>query len=432
MAPCLRAVSVAALMACGALVARAAVETASVYGEAPDTPRSLMTLSILPFTVNGATAAGETARIGQRMTDELQVPLSESGRFRILTRSEMTLEKMNRLVELQATQGRAEERAAFGRMSCEEAFIAGSVHENRDGGYRVYLDVISLASGEKIMALRMDCWHENAFPRLALAFTREIVSRVDIAGKVAAVDGERVFVAFAGGPDGVRKGDLLDVRPMAAPLVIEGERIDPGLPSVIATLVVEEITASGHARCAPAAGRGPVARAPSPGDTATLVPVLPLRERRPVAVLRPFTVAAESGADGGGVAREIAELVREELLVSDGALHGMRIAELPGTDTFAREDIGDRALCDALGADAVLNARLSVRGRRVRAFFSLVRHPQRSEYARDGEGDADALQALTRVVTVDLPAGEDLAPESAAERVAGEALKAFALPVPAK
>ncbi|HAK95770.1 MAG TPA: hypothetical protein DCM87_12440 [Planctomycetes bacterium] len=381
---------------------------------------ALTTLSILPFASSSEGKEGEK-KIGDRMTEELQVLLSESGRFRILTRSEMTLEKMNKLIELQAQQGKAEERAPFQRLTCEEAFIAGTIHKSEDRGYTVYLDVISLATGEKLVALRMRCWHENAFRRLARAFTREIVSRVDMTGAIVKNQGDTFFVQIDRGPEGVRAGDLLEVRHPSQPIKDAEREIDPGEEPVCGTLVVEAITATGHLRCSRKPGEKGKADM-AEGDKVRVVPVVPSEKRRPQVALRLFTVGAAEAA-AKTAQEEFATLVREELLVSAADLHGLKIVNPAGLNAVAAPETDDRVVCDALGVDAVLSARLSVRAKKARFFLNLLPYAQRDVYERE---PAPAEAGIARAVSVDLEEDDKLTPEAAA-KAAESIVEAFRL-----
>ncbi len=382
---------------------------------------SLTTLSILPFasTVDGK--EGEK-KIGERMTEELQVLLSESGRFRILTRSEMTLEKMNKLIELQAQQGKAEERAQFQRLSCEEAFVSGTIHKHEDQSYAVYLDVISLGTGEKLIALRMRCWHENAFRRLARAFTREIVSRVDITGLIVTAQADKFFVEVARGPEGVKAGDFLEVRHPSQPIKDGGKEIDPGEEPVCGTLIVEAITASGHLRCARKLSDDPkeLKAQLAAGDKVRLVPAVAVEARRPSVAIRPLDVAA-GDAQKKPAQDEFANLIREELIVSAPEIYGMRVANVPGILKVSTPDTDDRVICDALGVDALLTGRLSVRAKKARLFLNLVLHAQCDVYERDPKGVAPSI---AKVVSVDLEDDDKLTPE-AAMKAAEETVLAF-------
>jgi TolB-like protein len=379
---------------------------------------SLTTLSILPFASTTDVKEGEK-KVGERMTEELQVLLSESGRFRILTRSEMTLEKMNKLIELQAQQGKAEERAPFQRLSCEEAFISGTIHRNDDQSYAVYLDVISLATGEKLIALRMRCWHENAFRRLARAFTREIVSRVDIAGTIVKTQAEKFFVEVARGPEGVKAGDFLEVRHPSQVIKDAGKEIDPGEEPVCGTLVVEAITSTGHLRCVRKPNDESKASL-APGDKVRLVPAVPVEGRRPNVAIRPFTVAAADDPKKEAQ-EEFANLVREELIVSAPEINGMKVANVPGMLKVSAPEADDRVVCDALGVDALLTARLSMRGKKVRLFVNLVPHAQRECYEREPK---TAEASIAKTVSVDLEADDTPTPE-AAIKAAEEIVVAF-------
>ncbi len=381
---------------------------------------ALTTLSILPFASAPEAKEGEK-KIGDRMTEELQVLLSESGRFRILTRSEMTLEKMNKLIELQAQQGKAEERAPFQRLTCEEAFIAGTIHRSEDRGYTVYLDVISLATGEKLVALRMRCWHENAFRRLARAFTREIVSRVDMTGAIVKTQDDKFFVQIDRGPEGVRAGDFLEVRHPSQPIKDAEREIDPGEEPVCGNLVVEAITTTGHLRCSRKPGEKGKAEM-ADGDKVRVVPVVPLEERRPQAAIRLFTVAATE-APAKAAQEEFATLVREELLVSAADVHGLKIVNPPGMAAVGTPETDDRVVCDALGVDAVLTARLSVRAKKARFFLNLLPHAQRDVYERE---PAPAEAGVAKAVSVDLEEDDKLTPE-AAMKAAESIVLAFTL-----
>ena len=410
---------IVALLIFVAQIAAPAAESPVSESDAPRERSALATLSILPFASLLEAKEGER-KLGDRMTEELQVLLSESGRFRILTRSEMTLEKMNKLVELQAQQGKVEERAPFQRLTCEEAFIAGTIHRGEDRGYTVYLDVISLETGEKLIALRMRCWHENAFRRLARAFTREIVSRVDMTGAIVKAQDDKFFVRLGRGPEGVRAGDLLEVRQASQPIKGAGGGIDPGAPPVRGLLVVEEITATGHLRCSRKAGEGDKAGL-AEGDRVRVVPVVPSEKRPPQVALRFFTVgAAEAAAKANQ--EEFATLVREELLISAAELHGRRIVNPPGLSAVAAPETDDRVVCDALGVDAVLSARLSVHGKQARFFLNLVPHPQCEVYERD---PAPPETGLAKAVSVELETDRGLTPEDAA-KAAERIVAAFA------
>lgn len=407
------------------LVPQLAAMSAEIPAPAPESrdgkKSSLTTLSILPFSSTVEAKDGEK-RIGERMTEELQVLLSESGRFRILTRSEMTLEKMNKLIELQAQQGKAEERAPFQHLSCEEAFISGAIHRNDDQSFAVYLDVISLATGEKLIALRMHCWHENAFRRLARAFTREIVSRVDITGLIVKVQTEKFFVELARGPEGVKVGDFLEVHHPSQLIKDAGKEIDPGEEPICGTLIVEAITATGHLRCTRKAGddpKDPKAQLGA-GDKVRLVPAVPAEARKPCVAIRPFTVAAAE-EQKKAAQDEFANLIREELIVSAPEINGMKVANVPGVLKVSTPDADDRVVCDALGVDAVLTARVSVRAKKARLFLNLVPHSQREVYERDPKS---VEASIAKVVSIDLEDDDKLTPEVAI-KAAEETVLAF-------
>ncbi len=383
--------------------------------EAPEHPSSLTTLSILPFTVADQEKDQE---LGERMAEELEVPLSESGRFRILTRTTMTLEKMNDLIKLQAELGKTEERAAFQRLTCEEAFVCGSIRRDGEQGFVVYLYVISLASGEKIMALRSRCWHENAFRRLARAFTREIVDRVDINGAVVKALNDTFFVAIDGGPDGVQKGDFLAVRHV--PPAIEGlpEEIDPGEQPPFTTLVVEAITATKHVRCVLKKEEN---EKPGEGDLVRLVPVCSAGERDTVAAVFPFTFteAADEGAEKEQ--RAFAALVQQELLVANGKLRGQAIVNPPGSEKYVSGDADGRVVCDDLGVDAALKGDYALLGTELRVYLQLVLHPQVEVYR---EEQRIAAGVLRKRVVVTLQEDGKLTPQ-AATKVAEAITAAF-------
>ena len=386
-------------------------------GEPPERPDSLTTLSILPF---GVGTEGEEKEIGERMAEELQVPLSESGRFRILTRTAMTLEKMNSLIELQAKQGKAEERAPFQRLTCEEAFVCGKVRREKDNSFVVFLDVISLASGEKLMALRARCWHENAFRRLARAFTREIVNRVDITGTVVTVAGEKFFVEIERGAGGVKKGDLLAVRHPSKVVRSADTSIDQGEEPPFTELVVDAVTRTGHVRCVRKKGEEPKP-APAPGDLVRLVPVCPVEERVETVAALPFSFTAGGNAEAGDERKAFAVLVQQELLVGASKIRGRTLISPPGIGTYADGSADGRVVCDDLGVDSVLGGSFVVTGNELRAYPELVVHPQTEVYERDRREPAGSVR---KRIVVSLKEDGTLTPEAACE-VAAEIAKAY-------
>jgi len=382
--------------------------------EAPSAPSSLTRLSILPFT-----ASQEADKeLGERMAEELEVLLSESGRFRILMRAEMTLEERNRLLKLQVEQGRDEDRTPFQRLSCEEAFVSGSIRRQTDGPIVVYLYVISLATAEKIIALRASCWHENALGRLARAFADEIVDRVDITGRVVKVLGDKFYVEIEGGPEGVKKGDFLEVRHESKKIEGKGGEIDTGEESPFTTLLVEEITKSDHVRCVLKEGED---KKPAEGDLVRLIPVSEREERKKTIAVLPFGFKCKpkkgSGEDGG----TFLSLLQEELLVSEGKILGMTVSNPPGTSKYASGETDGRIVCDDLAVDGVLSGVCTVVGKELRIYLKLVLHPQTDVYEEEENSSDEVVRK--RVV---LPLAEEgkLSPDLAT-KAAEAVLAAF-------
>ena len=386
-------------------------------GNSPaDGSSSLTTLSILPFEV----PESEEKDLGERMAEELQIPLSESGRFHILTRTELTLEQRDRLFALQAQQGKIEDRATFERLSCEEAFVSGKVRRVNDEGFVVFLDVISLTSGEKIMALRADCWHENAFRRLARAFTREIVNRVDITGSVVKVAGEKYFVEIKRGPEGVNKGDLLAVRHVSRTVESSSKKIDQGEEEPFTTLEVETVTDSNHLRCVCKEG-GKKEEKPKEGDLVRLIPVQPAEERKPVVAVLPFTFTSLGSEGGDEDPASFATLVTEELLVTGATLQDAKMVNPAGSAKYADGLVDGRVVCDDLGVDAVLKGRFVVSGKELRVYPHLVLHPQCEVYDKKQEvGES----TLPKCAVVTLEEEGKLTPQ-AAVAAAAAVVKAF-------
>jgi hypothetical protein len=311
----------------------------------------------------------------------------------------MTLEEMNRLIGLQAQQGKVEERAPFQRLSCEEAFVCGSIRQDGDEGFVVYLYVISLASAEKIMALRARCWHENAFRRLGRAFAQEIVDRVDITGTLVKSLGDTHFVQIDRGPEGVQKGDLLAVRHPAKKIEGLPEEIDPGEEPVFTTLTVETVTPSKHVRCVLKKGEE---KQPAEGDLVRLVPVCPAGTREAVVAVLPFGFAT-AAAEGEDTSREdFAALVQQELLVAGEKLRENAIVNPPGSDKYATGDHDGRVVCDDLGVDAALKGDYALLDTELRVYLELVLHPQAEEY----EEERDVARSVLRKRVV-LPLEEE-------------------------
>ncbi|HQJ55873.1 MAG TPA: hypothetical protein PLZ80_15180, partial [Planctomycetota bacterium] len=88
----------------------------------------------------------------------------------------------------------------------------------------------------------------------------------------------------------------------------------------------------------------------------------------------------------------------------------------------AAPETDDRVVCDALGVDAVLSARLSVHGKQARFFLNLVPHPQCEVYERD---PAPPETGLAKAVSVELETDRGLTPEDAA-KAAERIVAAFA------
>ncbi len=384
---------------------------------------NLTVLSILPFT----TEEEDSTMLGEKIAEEIQVPLTESGRFKVLTRSELTLEDMNRLVEIQAKQGKAEQRAPFQSFSCEQAFVTGSVRKYGETGYRVYLRVISLSTGELLIALQMRCWHENALSRIAKAFARELLSRVNINGTVVQTAGDAFYVTMDGGVEGVKKGDKLAVR---KPVSIEktgGEAIHPGKNKPFTTLEVQEITASDHLRCTIASQVKKDAARPAAGDLVHLIPICPECEhtgRRQVVAVLPFETSKPAGKTAPAVPESFPFVVQQELLFGGGTLHGMKIVNPEGLDRFAAagdKPVDARVICDALNVDGVLTGRFVVMGDEIRVYEKLVLYPQVELYSQK---NAVRTESVTKRVVVPLGKDGSVSVETAIA-ITEETIKAF-------
>ena len=378
------------------------------------TESSLTRLSILPFTVSQEA----DKELGERMAEELEVLLSESGRFRILMRAEMTLEERNRLLKLQVEQGPDEERTPFQRLSCEEAFVSGSIRRQTDGPIVVYLYVISLATAEKIIALRASCWHENALGRLARAFADEIVDRVDITGRVVKVLGDKFFVEIEGGPEGVKKGDFLEVRHESKKIESDNGEIDTGEEAPFTTLLVEEITKSDHVRCVLKEGED---KKPAEGDIVRLIPVSEREERKKSIAVLPFSFKCKPKKENGDAGETFLSLLQEELLVSEGKILGMAVSNPPGTSKYASGDTDGRIVCDDLGVDGVLSGACTVVGKEIRIYLKLVLHPQSDVYEEE-ENSSD--EVVRKRVVLPLTEEGKLTPELAT-KAAEAVLAAF-------
>ncbi len=376
---------------------------------AKEEPKSSLTrISILPFT----TEDKEDKDLGERIAEELEVLLGESGRFRVLMRSEMTLEERSRLLKIQVEQGRSEERAPFQRLACEDAFLSGSIRREESGSLVIYLYVIALETGEKVIGLRSRIWHENALDRIARGFAREIVRRVDIRGKVVHIEGDSVYVSMEKGPEGVKEGDLLEVR--HPPRIIKGAEgpIESGDEDPYTTLVVETITGTGHLRCAL---KDESSEKPNVGDEVRLVPVLPVEKRELTCAVLPFSLSSQKNSD-------FVELLQQEILVSGSALRGMTISNPPGIDKFTGKEVDGRIVCDALGVDAVLTGKLLVLEKEIRAYLELVLHPQAEEYQEEELSAAESV--VRKRVSVPIAGKDKLTPEIAAA-LARKTIEAF-------
>ncbi|MBN1422725.1 MAG: hypothetical protein JXP34_28375 [Planctomycetes bacterium] len=343
--------------------------------------RGLTTISILAFDAT----QGMVDDAGETIAEALEWELNKSGRFRILSRHQFTREQNDRLRRIQADFAEPDARVPFMKLTCEEAFVSGSVRKQGDA-YTITMFVVDLASEEKILIERASCYHPNAFRRVARDFSEAILDRVDIAAKVKAVtDANVVYLDPEDAAEGIRPGDQFALVKVSEPVVIDNVVIDPGEEKEYARVVVDTVllATGGYLRATVELLKP--GHTIERGDGAHLVPArkaVTAPRRRVLGVL-PF------GVVGGNQALEgFSAIVRQEL-VSRTEVLGFAVRDPRGLQEYKGTNEDYRVVCDALALDAIVQATLVAEKDALRVYARLSTFPQGQDMIEDGGSPVD-------------------------------------------
>jgi len=355
--------------------------------------RGLTTISILAF--DATEGIGDDA--GETIAESLEWELNRSGRFRILSRHQFTREQNDRLRRIQADFAEAASRVPFMKLTCEEAFVSGSVRKQGDR-FTVTMFVVDLASEEKILIEQRSCFHPNAFRRIARDFAEAILDRVDIAAKVFAVtEGNVVYLDPEDAAEGIRPGDRFSLVKVSQPLVIDGVVIDPGKEKEYGQVKVDSVYLATRSFLHSTVELLNEGFKIEQGDGAHLIPArkaVSAPRRRALGVL-PFGVVGASPQALEG----FSSIVRQEMVSRTDVL-GFSVRDPRGIQDYKGRNEDYRVICDGLGLDAIVQATFVAEGDSLHVYARLSTFSQGHDMIEEGGAPEDGEVPSKIVVAV--------------------------------